>query len=170
MSTEKEFLMDEFLTFTLVGSLTRGIPIYKKNTTERQKEKFRNCLKNLLRKYAKQYYSPVCEDDHIRNLLSFQVKTEKFTNILLFDKLKIGRVQKLLNLYLKYLWVWGEISKPPHCPFDSIIITKLKLKIAWTDLDDIDRYRLLVRQAKKIANGQDLADWELEFWNKNLIE
>lgn len=167
MSTKKEFLMDEFLTFTLVGSLTRGTPVYKPNTTEGQREKFRNYLKNLLRKYSKQYHSTVCDDDHIRNLLSFQLETEEFADILLFGKLKIGRVQKLLNLYLKYLWVWGEIPKPPHCPFDSIIITELKLKIAWTDLDDIDSYKLLVRQAQKINNGQDLADWELEFWNKN---
>ena len=28
-------------------------------------------------------------------------------------------------LYLKYLWCLGEICRPPHCPFDRMVIEEL---------------------------------------------
>jgi hypothetical protein len=52
---------------------------------------------------------------------------------------------------------------PPHCPFDSRVISKLppKDQIPWTRIKDIVEYRKLVDAAKKKAEGESLAEWEL---------
>src|SRR5208282_1517190 len=87
----------------------------------------------------------------------------------------IGRAQKALNLFLKYLWCIGEICEPPHCPFDSVIIAKLPKGTcpSWTKLDRIGDYRNLVEAAKKFvaetkdpADDSSLATWELRKYNE----
>ncbi len=82
---------------------------------------------------------------------------------------KIGRAQKLINLYLKYLWVAGEIqTPPPHCPFDAIILEKLGKVEKWTKTDAIAQYKCWVDAACKAAKKENLsiAEWELVKYNE----
>ncbi len=61
--------------------------------------------------------------------------TTEFKDILFGNGFRVGIAQKALNLYLKYLWCLGKITEPPHCPFDSIIISEIKCNIKWTEMD-----------------------------------
>jgi hypothetical protein len=72
-------------------------------------------------------------------------------------------------LYLKYLWCIGLIPEPPHCPFDSIIISHLPKSSAknWTALDNIGDYLCLVRAAQNVAQDKTLSQWELLQWSKS---
>ena len=86
-------------------------------------------------------------------------------------RFRIGRAQKALNLYLKYLWAFGWIPPPPHCPFDSVVLRELSLPkkhdIPWTKMDDVDVYRAWIEAAKRKAKtcGLCLPRWEVKTWN-----
>ncbi len=89
--------------------------------------------------------------------------SQHYRPLLLGGRLKIGRAQKLVNLYLKYIWRlrWIE-AIPPHCPFDRIVLEKgLNIKDNWTEVDNITIYNYWVRTAKRnIKNNENLAEWE----------
>jgi len=55
---------------------------------------------------------------------------------------------------------------PPHCPFDSIIIGCFPefTGMNWTQLDNIDDYKKLVKAARDAAQSETIAEWELEIW------
>jgi len=71
---------------------------------------------------------------------------------------------------LKYQWCLGELATPPHCPFDRIIISKMKLPNppAWTQLDSVDAYKILVEKASQLASASDksIAEWELDVFSR----
>jgi len=84
-------------------------------------------------------------------------------------RFRFGTLQKLVNLYLKYLWCLGWLEKKPlHCPFDGIILKELNITDNWTESDDVERYRVWVDTARKTAEAKELSipQWELEIWNK----
>ncbi|MDO8555469.1 MAG: hypothetical protein Q7R75_02795 [bacterium] len=167
-----KFINNEVLTSSILGGLARGYPVYKQNTKEDIRKEFRNLLRDKLEKYAHFYKTQVGSTQHIKNIKNFadEISAEKI-GILKKSRFRIGRVQKLLNLYLKYLWVLNWIPKPPHCPFDSRVIEKLGLnkEIQWTKLDSEEGYDKLVKSANEKAKNKSLsvAEWELQFWNQN---
>lgn len=170
---KEQFLLNEFATMSIMAALsTRDStnPIYKKNLSKEDKTRiteFNEFTRNKLLKYSQQYKKPISEIRHIKNIekLSTDI-TKKYRDILHRNKFRIGITQKLLNLYLKYLWSIDKIPMPPHCPFDKNIISKMNiLNINWTSLNNIKDYKLLVKQAKKHAGTKSLAEWELEIWN-----
>lgn len=175
-SEMKKFLDDEFLNSTLMATLGRS-GTYEKETTDadkdkKDKKKFRNFLKEKLRKISKEYTSNVDPQAHIDNIQILADECTKYSSPILKDKkFRIGGAQKALNLYLKYLWCIGEIPTPPHCPFNNKIIDELGCKdIRWTKLDDIEKYQRLVKaaaKAKQAAGIRTIARWELEKYNED---
>ena len=92
------------------------------------------------------------------------------------DRFRIGIAQKALNLYLKNLWCLGEITTPPHCPLDRLIIDKLGLKWSersqydWTKIDDIEKYKELISRCDHKARErgcENIAEWELEVYKES---
>lgn len=167
----QQFIHNEILTSTISGGLGRGYPVYKKNVRDKDKTAFRSLLRRKLVKYGRLYRNKkvsVSEEKHINNIARLTKEiSETKSEILNDNEFKIGRSQKLLNLYLKYLWTLGWIvAEPPHCPFDSKIIGKLNLAISWTKLNNTQEYKYLVDHAKKAAGHSSLANWELRQWNK----
>ena len=176
------YIEEEILTLTFSGGLsTRSDkhPVYEKHVSEDKKEefkKFKDDVKKKLEKYKKIYEKgEISSEEHIKNIMEFAKElTEKHHKILHNNKFRIGIAQKLLNLYLKYLWVLGRIDEPPHCPFDNKIITKLSkeskviedMRIRWTCLDNIEDYKKLVKEAVNLVKPLSLAEWELEFWER----
>ena len=165
---KNKFLRNEFLTLSILGALgvrDKNSPIYNKNIKEREKEEFKNFLRNKLIEYSQYYHKRVSGQQHIRNIEHFAKEaTIKYKNILYKKQFRIGIAQKL-NLYLKYLWVSDKIPEPPHCPFDNIILSKINAKnIRWTTLNSIKEYKMLVEKAKKYCGKKSLAEWELEIW------
>jgi hypothetical protein len=122
---KKNFLANEIAILAMWGGFGRA-NIYKKDSKEREKIKFREFIRGRLKEYGEQYLERrVSEDEHFLNIenLANEV-TAKCGQLLKDDRFRIGIAQKILNLYLKYLWiVWR--AKIFHCPFDSRIIAKL---------------------------------------------
>ncbi|MFA6215569.1 MAG: hypothetical protein WC768_03305 [Patescibacteria group bacterium] len=172
--TKRDFIENEILILTINGALARGKAVYnfyEENDIADNKKKidFRNFINDKLKTFKNIYKNGnVNEENHIQNLLDFKnLIDSNYKAILRNGGINFGRAQKLLNLYLKYLWSLGEIGLPPHCPFDSIIISKLDDTggIIWTDMS-LDDYKLLVSRAKEKAGGKSLSDWELEVFGR----
>jgi hypothetical protein len=78
-------------------------------------------------------------------------------------RFRIGIAQKLVNLYLKYLWCAGLILEPPHCPIDGIIRERAGLTYNWVKSDNIEEYKLAISEIRNLSNRDNLsiAEWEL---------
>lgn len=188
MSADKnkeEFLLNEYKNMSIFAALStrdKKNPVYKKGLPKEKEVKiieFKTYLKNKLDKYAQQYKEEISGNKHIQNIKKLtQEITAGHQDILHEGKFRIGITQKLLNLYLKYLWASDKITTPPHCPFDSKVISELEKKeperklqlklkgIKWTALKNFGDYEFLVEEAKKIAKDKNLSEWELEFFNQ----
>ena len=62
------FLQNEALTLTMTGALAvrGGTPVYRKGTSDSDREEVRNHIKCLLRSVAGRYEATVSEEDHIK--------------------------------------------------------------------------------------------------------
>ncbi len=160
-----KFIENELWILTFGGGFQR-VKIYKKGVNAKTRSNFRDKLKNRARVLVKEYYEEkeCSSQNHINNLIEFSAWTgEEFASILNNGKLNIGVTQKIINLYLKYLWCLGKVKTPPHCPFDRIIISKLiKTNIpAWTKIENVERYCTLIEKAREKAGTLSIAEWEL---------
>lgn len=165
---QRKFLADELFALVLQGTLQRS-PTYKEKTSDRRKADFKQALRSALESMARNYATGVSEETHVSNIQRLaQDLSCQFHDCLFQDRFRIGSAQKALSLYLKYLWCLGEIPRLPHCPFDSSIIQKLPVdcRVNWTELDNVEQYRSLVRGAIQVANGRALAEWELLEYNR----
>ena len=165
-----EFLNKEIWILSFGGAFQRA-NVYKKNIDENLRKEFRKSIQFKIEEYVEKYYvhhSPT-SDKHCNNLIEIKKWVDgNFSQILSKNEIKLGVVQKLLNLYLKYLWCLGKVSKPPHCPIDRIIISKLNIENPpnWTTLNDIRDYMNIVEKITQNANGIDIADWELKAFER----
>jgi|APGre2960657505_1045072.scaffolds.fasta_scaffold52381_2 hypothetical protein len=172
-SEKKLFLVNEFVTSSITAGLStrnKKSPIYNHDSSEVEKAEFRGFLRVFLLK--------IWEDHRLQKninelqLLAYFEKMQnesatKFTDLLFGGKLRYGICQKIINVFLKFLWVSDEIETPPHAPYDGIIQAKLKDKnlSPWTEINDPAQYTLFVNLANEISKG-NIAKWELEEWNK----
>jgi hypothetical protein len=167
MIAEKQsnFLNYEIWILTFGGGLQRS-GVYEESAADEQRSEFRKGVRVKISELVKSKYTKIVEsEDHISNLLYLQRWIDdNYSEILANNHIKLGVVQKIFNLYLKYQWCLGLVKTPPHCPFDRIIISKFKLlnPPAWTKLDSVEVYRNLVNEAKKLAGGKSISEWELE--------
>jgi hypothetical protein len=187
------------------GASTQHASLYKKHEPENLddalktlRSNFRNQIFDYLdEKVIPLYKSEVSEPKHRKNILAlskFGTKASKALKRVVPDKLpadqhadfrtveflreygyKIGIAQKLLNLYLKYLWCLNQIPKPPHCPVDKIIIDKCKpargvkgrLK-KWTKITLMSEYDEIIEVIRDDADKADMsiAEWELSVYER----
>lgn len=162
-----QFLRDEFFGLTFGATLQRN-DTYSATATPAERSRFRADLQRRLDDYAARYTEPVEDAQHVANIvrLADELSTAH-ARLLSAGRFRIGSAQKALNLYLKYLWCAGLISRPPHCPFDRRIIERLpqSVRCSWTKLDDVRRYARLVQAARQLAGEASLAEWELSMYN-----
>jgi hypothetical protein len=176
---KKYFLKSQIFAQTYAASVGHN-KVYLTKKNDKQKDEMFNFLFDYLEKIVKPKYKlSVSHDAHLREIISLSdLVTRKYAEILYNGRYRIGTAQKLLNLYLKYMWCLGEIAEPPHMPVDRIILDKLRklwktknkskdnlaLKINWTELDSIKIYENIISTALQLVN-QSLSNWELEIWN-----
>ena len=173
------FLEEVFLSNAMRDSLVirKGRPVFIKGETPQEskwiealKEDFWYALQSKLGILAKSYYDrEVTQSSHIENIKQLVELSQLYSACLNGDHLVFGRAQKALNLYLKYLWCADPSVRPTHCPFDYIVIGKLKLPAGcehrWTYADKEETYRDWVTAAtNQKKDSQSLAEWELELW------
>lgn len=166
---KSRFAENEILFLVFQSALARGFKVYAEDASEQRKNDFKiKFLSGRLQKYAKQVRE---RPDHITDTISaFQneVNMCEYTDVLKEGKLTFGRVQKLLNLYLKYHWIFSceqDEPHPPHCPIDSIILGNKEIKWVgprWTKPQFTqDRYFEAIELCRKAAREQSIAEWEL---------
>ena len=94
--------------------------------------------------------------------------------------MNLGIVQKIFNLYLKYLWCLEKIKTPPHFPVDRIIQGKLNEALKesgektfqlqpWTQFTTEEQYMLVINNASivlKDSKFDTLAELELNLFDR----
>ncbi len=167
--------MDEFIEKIILGktiqaAFQRG-EVYAEGIPRKSRIALHKSIKEELKRMASNYYNNfVSEDDHIKNIeqLSDTI-TERHGDILKCHKLRIGTAQKLLNVYIKFLWCLGEINRPHHCPVDRIVLKKIKDDRKWTDLKTIENYKDIISKIRDYVvsiEEESIAEWEYKLWNK----
>jgi hypothetical protein len=162
-SEQQKFLADVSFGVALLGTVQRG-KLYREGASETQKRAFRSALRSALEILIEQYREGVSEEEHIVIIDNLALTlSEKYPDALKGGRFRIGSAQKALNLYLKLLWCLDQIPTPPHCPFDSVVLSRIPgcEHVRWTQLDSLSEYQRIVDYAKVAAGKVPLADWEL---------
>ena len=180
---KKSFLNNEIWILTFGGAFQRA-NIYKQNYPEKTRTAFRKALREQVEKQVNEkYQEEVTARDHINQITSLV----NFSNTLKIEGVTIpinfGVAQKLLNLYLKYLWCLDELNFcPPHFPVDRVIqmrlnevakknaIPMLEVK-AWTQFNDASKYIKVVDFAKHIRdNVEEFKNYSLALLELKLFD
>lgn len=162
----RRFLNYEFTTLALVAGLaTRNpkAPIYRRDIEEDERQRVKDWLRERLRSLGDQYRERApTETEHIQNIANLVADASaELGSVLDKSRLRFGVAQKLVNLYLKYLWTTEYIPEPPHCPIDGRIAEKSKLHYQWTTSDDQSEYIAAIEALRARGAGSRLAEWEL---------
>ena len=180
---KKKFLLHIFFSNSVFSAFAqrgkgkdgRKRGVYQPFPDTKRKEKFKDFLREFLEKYVdikwrgkKQLSSAELED--CMDKLKEEVD-EGFSDILNKDnesKITFGTVQKLVNLYLKYLWCTSQIDfDPPHCPVDGQVLGKIDWDgPLWPDMQKGDYQRAIMAITGKARKKRykSVAEWELEEW------
>jgi hypothetical protein len=171
---KNEFLIGQAIANAISAAFQHaGVYVKGLKDNDERKVALRMKLADELRLLSKNYVKTVIDDAHCKNIVKLaDTLTCEFKGlgILRNNRFRIGIAQKALNLYLKYLWCFGDIVTPPHCPIDRRIIGILGLtskergKYDWTKLDDIEKYKILIEKCRSQAEKTPVAEWELNKW------
>lgn len=171
----EKFLRNEFQTLSILGAFGRG-KVYPENEIKKGKDARHNEVNKDVRErldlLATQYETSCASDYiHCTNISKLtDGLTHHFGNYFRDQQFRIGIAQKLINLYLKYLWCIDVIPEPPHCPFDNKVLDQLPgfKTVNWTQITDINTYEKIVNAARVEAKKQNksLSQWELDLWSK----
>jgi hypothetical protein len=162
-----KFLRRELLSSSWSASVQHN-PTYLKSAEQVTIGKFRDAMFSyLLSQIEPLYQGQITDEQHFINIEALmKYAEEKGRSVLMGGKYKAANAQKLLNLYLKYLWCAGLVETPPHCPVDSIILAKAKIHgKSWTKMLSVDDYREVISLLKKVVNVP-LAPWELQVYSR----
>ncbi len=171
MNNKNKFIHYEILASTLTaGFMVRGgKKIYDPNVDikDEEREKMKcNIKQNLINIGVDYYKTDIDSKRHMENIIKLKNLIQEEHRGILFEKtFRFGVAQKLLNLYLKYLWALGWInSMPPHCPMDSIISRTLEDGYKFSKSDSVDEYKKVMEKAKQTAKEKDtsISEWEMD--------
>jgi len=178
---KSKFLLNEFFILSISGALQRA-NVYSKTATSQEKEQFKKELRQYLNTVVEQYFSPVSEENHLKNIAQLAEFTSAFKTTLKYNGLTFGVSQHILNLFLKYIWCLKLIPDPPHFPIDGKIQDQLnteaeRLNIGtravspWTKLTNAAPYLQIIQFARTVQHaaqkdGVSLAEYELAFYLK----
>lgn len=171
--------LDVILSNTISAAFSQSIvyKVYKEKPEnqdqfewDEQKRKFRENIGKYLVEIEEKY-DPI--NDHSERIRNFKEKIESENAnraVLMCDEISFGRAQKLVNMYLKYLWCLGKFDTPPHCPIDRGVLKIVGWKEyppdpPWTHPEFTkEKYEEAIEMCKLKAAGQTLSEWELFLW------
>ena len=166
-----QFLEREFAAMSIIaGFATRDRlwPVYGDADTQGRDET-KALVRQLLFALGHRYADTV--PDEMRHVIEIAAFAEEVTeargHCLHLGTLRFGVAQKVVNLYLKYLWLAGLCAEPPHCPIDGIVRDRAGLSYSWTRSDDVDEYWRAIADLKGKAGSDTLAVWELSEFQRS---
>ena len=186
---QRRFIHRETAVLSYRGAfgMARRLPFYAKDISEADKKEIREYVYNELWNLGKEYESKEKaqdEETHIERIEQFQGDlNEKYGNLLSGGATTFGRAQKLINLYLKYMWCGAYIAEPSHCPVDGVVLQALQkrakrhgkneatsfsasaIPTSFTSMDK-DTYTQVIEYIREVAGpSMTLGTWELHTFN-----
>lgn len=188
---KKQFIFNIIVNNVIRASFGRGAKIYKEKVTIKKKTE----IKEFIYCYLDRLFNEIRDLENGNNLekkIKKKIKNlrtrliKNYQHSFNDDKLNIGRTQKIINLFLKYLWCLGYIKiKPPFIPIDSQVINainkkvkdyneennRIKLKIInykWTEIKNLKQFAAILFTGTKVINN-NLVDWEIKYFNDYYI-
>jgi hypothetical protein len=174
----KIFLTEQLWSNTFAASFQRAY-VYKGKPNDTEKLALKKALRNRIEAISREEYSNVnqvvSDAQHITNIHSIIETSRKFGSILNGEEIKFGVAQKLLNLYLKYVWLMFDKPTSPHFPVDRMIQVALGIKekdiVSWTiDLDEKSYMNIIKIARNKLNPNESLAEFELRLYNEQLMK
>jgi hypothetical protein len=175
MNAQEDFLLGE-LWMLAWGASVQHASLYKRgysSGTQTGKNAQRlsdHLFAYLLSEIIPNYTDRLEEEQHYKHIDNLIVCANSAGSGVLGELgYKYGVAQKLLNLFLKYLWCIGKIAEPPHCPVDRIIIGKTRYKDRnWTQIVRRSEYEEIIEDIRRLANleGTSIALWELSNYGR----
>jgi hypothetical protein len=169
LTTQQEFLVGEMWMLAWGASVQRA-KLYRKGcdgstALENGQRLSDHLFDYLLDEVIPEYAIRVQEEQHYKHIDDL-IRRANSAGSQVLGKLgyKYGVAQKLLNLFLKYLWCLGTIAEPPHCPVDRIIIGETRyIYRNWTEIVGRSEYQEIIEDIKRLADpgGTSIAGWEL---------
>lgn len=144
------------------GAAVQHNPTYLPAATYEERNQLRKGVRIAVEELSNSYQRGVEEAAHEENISKLADDiSRRFGPCLSGGRFRIGTSQKVLNLYLKFLWCFGSIPEPPHCPLDRRVQERAKLPrvTKWTGLDNISEYHSVMQALRR--NDESLAVWEL---------
>ena len=138
-------------------------PTYAAGATDRDKEEMKQWLRNYLVQLGKRnQLRSLSETEHLKELRTLVSEASKIHGSALHQgKFRFGVAQKLVNLYLKYLWAVGAVRIVHHCPLDGIINAEAELGYEWNTSDSEDEYVKAIFRLRSHVGAEQLQDWEI---------
>lgn len=164
-----------------VNAALQRAHVYEGNPNAKKKEAIREMAKKWLINFGEDYqWREITEESKTSWCIAVQTLantlSKKFGGNLKGKRLRIGVAQKMISLYLKYLWLLGNKDKKPlFAVLDRGTMKRAHIKCNWTELDCIDKYKCIISYIEKFAKSQkskktgkifsDGSEWEAENWN-----
>jgi len=167
---KKHFLRLIALSNTQGSSFQRA-NVYAPKVSDERRNAFVKQFKSKLVALERVYEQPVSPDQHLKNIEEFANSLSiSFPDVLLGNQMRTGIAQKAVNLYLKFLWCYGWIPEPPHCPIDRIVLEKVGDYGSWTKIDSIQEYLEKIKKIEAKKGDKSFSEWECELWeNENYL-
>ena len=172
-NAQEDFIKDEAWILSWNASVQRA---HLYNTEYKSDTKIfnKNIKKEINDLINSSYINEECSEENHYTNIDHLVKFGSSIGVkILKDSYRYGVAQKLLNLYLKYLWCFDLIKTPPHCPIDRIILNKIKIECNWTQIDKESTYRNIIEkikgiidQNKDVLGSPSIAEWELKMYSR----
>ncbi|MCI1265115.1 MAG: hypothetical protein LKG19_00990 [Saprospiraceae bacterium] len=139
-----------------------------------KKRAFREFIKKFLfDNIFKKHYKTKINEEQLYNLIADLQKHSQlnFNEILKGGELRFGNAQKVINLYLKSMWIAEWLDIPPHFPVDRIIQNIMGTILPWTNMDKAGYNSIIVKAQKlMLADGYtELAEWEAIKYFENYL-
>jgi hypothetical protein len=166
------FIKQMILRNTVNAALQRAC-VYDDGADTKLKEEFKVAAKQWLMEFGERYKRPNTNPelwcDEIQSLS--EILNQGFGPYLRDGKIKLGISQKMVSLYLKYLWLISgdQDKKPLFAVLDRGIMKAASVTNApnWTHLDDKNEYIRVVEAVDEHAQRVFVADgaqWEADEW------
>jgi len=167
---KKRFLQDMALSNTQSSSFQHA-NVYADNISLDRRKSFVQEFRHKLEGLEKIYGQTVSSEQHPKNIEGFADSlTNSFPDVLYEKKMRIGIAQKAVNLYLKYMWCFGWIPEPPHCPIDRTVLEAVDDQDDWTKMDGIRNYSEKIRKIELKKGDKSFSEWECELFNNRANE
>jgi len=142
-----------------VNAALQRAHVYKGSANAKIRENIRKRAKEWLADFGNRYsWKKTNEENWSKEVESLaDMLTREYGEYLTGKRLRIGVSQKMISLYLKYLWLLGNKEKKPlFAVLDRGIMKAAHIMNPpnWTELDCINEYKRVVCKICEFAQSQ----------------